>query len=170
MQRDSADNQQGNKKNMRRKPRVLMARFHLDGHERGLMTVMQALRDAGMEVIYIRFINPKEIVKAALEEDADIIGVTSSQGEHLMVCSLLMEELHKNQLKIPVIVGGVVPSADVPKLMNMGIRRFFGPGSRPLDAVLFFSKIIYPGEDLEGMRQNNSSTYGAGEKEGANKR
>ncbi len=128
------------------KLRVLVARFSFDGHDRGVLTVMNALRNAGIEVIYIVFSNPKEIVKSAIEEDVDVIGVTSSQGEHLLVCSLLMEELSNNKVDVPVIIGGVVPGADMPKLINMGIRRIFGPGSKPLDAVTFISQLMNRGE------------------------
>ncbi|MFC1965101.1 cobalamin B12-binding domain-containing protein [Chloroflexota bacterium] len=128
------------------KPKILLARFSLDGHDRGVITVMDALKNAGMEVVYVLFSDPKEIVKSAIEEDVDLIGVTSSQGEHLLVCSTLMEELGNIKVNIPVIIGGVIPSADVPKLMDMGIKGVFGPGSRPGDAASFISQIIQPSE------------------------
>ena len=130
------------KKNQR--PRILIARFSLDGHDRGILTVMHALRNAGMEIVYIFFSDPKEIVKVAVEEAVDLIGVTSSQGEHLLVCSQLMDELNKQKTDVPVIIGGVIPSVDVQKLLDMGIKRVFGPGSKPSDAVSFISQIMDP--------------------------
>jgi methylmalonyl-CoA mutase C-terminal domain/subunit len=103
---------------------------------------MHALRNAGMEVVYILFSDPKEIVKVAIEEAVDVIGVTSSQGEHLVVCSRLIDEMNKKKTDVPVIIGGVIPSVDVQKLLDMGIKRVFGPGSKPSDAVSFVSQIM----------------------------
>lgn len=127
-----------------KRPRILIARFSLDGHDRGILTVMHALRNAGMEIVYIFFSDPREIVKVAIEEAVDVIGVTSSQGEHLLVCSRLVDELNKQKTDVPVIIGGVIPSVDVQKLLDMGIKRVFGPGSKPSDAVSFISQIMDP--------------------------
>ena len=124
-----------------RKVRVLIGRFTLDGHDRGIFTVMNALKKAGMEVIYVHFNSPLEIVNSAIQEGVDVIGLTSSMGEHLLACSVLMEELRKSELDIPVIVGGVVPTSDLPKLTEMGIKKVFGPGSKPEEAVSFISQI-----------------------------
>lgn len=124
------------------KARVLVGRFTLDGHDRGVLTVLNALRNAGMEVIYIFFSSPLEIVRTAVQENADVIGITMSMGQHMLVCSMLMEELEKQHADIPVIVGGVIPTRDVPKLMGMGIKKVFGPGSKPRDAVSFISQLV----------------------------
>ena len=126
----------------RSKPKILLARFDLDGHDRGIIFIMQALRNAGMEIVYIHFNNPREIVKSAIEEDVDLIGITSSLGQHLLISSMLMEELQNNKVNIPVIEGGVIPNVDIPELSNMGIKRVFGPGSTPQEAVTFISQII----------------------------
>jgi methylmalonyl-CoA mutase C-terminal domain/subunit len=123
-------------------PRILIARFNLDGHDRGIFTVINALKISGMEVIYILFAHPRQIVKAAIEEGVDVIGVTSSQGEHMLVCSTLMEELRNGEMNIPVIIGGVVPTADIPKLKKIGVKRVFGPGSKPSDAAAYIGQII----------------------------
>ncbi|MBI4285404.1 MAG: cobalamin B12-binding domain-containing protein [Chloroflexi bacterium] len=128
-----------------RKPKVLLARFELDGHDRGILVIMNALRNAGMEVIYIHFSDPKEIVKSALEEDVDLIGVASSIGQHLAVSRDLLDGLRTNNTDIPVIVGGVVPATDIPRLAEMGIRRVFGPGTRPQDVVAFVSQTARQG-------------------------
>ena len=113
------------------RPKILLARFDLDGHDRGIIFIMDALRNAGMEIVYIHFSNPKEIVKSAIEEDVDLIGITSSLGQHLLFSSLLMEELHNTKIDIPVIIGGVIPGTDVPELINLGVKKVFGPGSTP---------------------------------------
>ena len=136
------DYKRGAELRIHQRPRILVARFSLDGHDRGILTVMHALRNAGMEVIYILFSDPREILKVAIEEAVDVIGMTSSQGEHLLVCSRLMDEMNRQKAEIPVIIGGVIPSVDVQKLLDMGVKRVFGPGSKPSDAVSFISQIM----------------------------
>ena len=121
--------------------KALFARYTLDGHDRGIITVINACRIAGMEVVYIHFSDPGEIVKSAVEEDVDIIGVTSSMGEHLYVASNLMKALRKGKIDIPVIFGGVIPNVDMPKLLNIGVKRVFGPGLPPEEAVKFISEL-----------------------------
>ena len=125
----------------RSRPKILLARFNLDGHDRGIISIINAMRNAGMEIVYIHFSNPKEIVKSAIEEDVDLIGITSSLGQHLLFSSMLMEELSNNKVTIPVIMGGVISSIDIPKLSSMGVKRIFGPGSTPQEAVSFISQI-----------------------------
>lgn len=122
--------------------KVLLARFNLDGHDRGIITIINALKNAGMEIVYIHFSNPKEIVKSAIEEDVNLIGITSSLGQHELVASTLIEELKNKKVDFPVIIGGVVPSVDVPKLIDIGMKRVFGPGSTPEEAVSFISQTI----------------------------
>lgn len=123
------------------KIKVLLARFTLDGHDRGIVTVINACRDAGMEVIYIHFSDVREVVKSAMEEDVDIVGITSSMGQHLYVAPRLMQALRQTKMNIPVIFGGVIPTVDVPKLVNLGITRVFGPGSSPAEAVKYITEI-----------------------------
>ena len=125
----------------KRRLKILLARFDLDGHDRGILSIINAFRNAGMEIVYIHFSNPKEIVRSAVDEDVDLIGLTSSLGQHLLVSSVLMEELSNNKVNIPVIVGGVIPSVDVPKLRDMGVKGVFGPGSTPQEAISFVSQI-----------------------------
>lgn len=123
------------------KLRVLFARFTLDGHDRGLVTIIGACRDAGMEIVYIHFTDPREIVKAATEEDVDAIGVTSSMGQHMRVARELMAEIKKTGAEMPVIFGGVLPTLDIPKLLALGVKRVFGPGSAPGDAIAYIKQI-----------------------------
>jgi methylmalonyl-CoA mutase C-terminal domain/subunit len=124
-----------------KKARVLVGRFTLDGHDRGILTVTHALRNAGMEVIYTHFSNPKEIARSAVQEDVDVIGITSSMGEHSMICSLLLEELRREKATIPVIVGGVIPSSEIPVLLDLGVKKVFGPGATPGEAVSFTAQL-----------------------------
>ena len=94
-----------------------------------------------MEVVYIHFSNPKEIVTVVMEEDADMLGVTTSLGQHNLVASVLLEKLRESKVSVPVIMGGVIPGTDVPELLEMGVKRVFGPGSAPKEAVSFISEV-----------------------------
>lgn len=95
-----------------------------------------------MEVIYIHFTEAEQVVKSAIAEDVDIIGVTSSMGEHTYIAARIMEALKKNQANIPLIMGGVIPTVDVPKLLDMGVKAVFGPGSSPREAASFISQVM----------------------------
>ncbi len=130
----------------RGKIRILFARSALDGHDRGVINVISRCRDKGMEVIYIYFYDPKEVVIAAAQENVDAIGITSSIGQHLYVISELKKGLEEEKVDIPVIIGGVIPTVDIPKLLEMGVKRVFGPGSTPIEVADFLSK-------LKGERQ-----------------
>lgn len=121
------------------KMKALMARFSLDGHDRGLLSVMNSFRDAGIEVVYTYFSDPRELAKIAEEEDADIIGITSSMGQHFYVASTVLESLNERKIDAPLIMGGVIPTRDIPQLLDMGIKKVFGPGSAPSDAIDFVS-------------------------------
>ena len=122
--------------------RILIGRYHLDGHDRGILSVIAALRNAGIEVIYMLFCHPNEIIQAAIEEDPDVIGLASSLGQHEMFVPLLMEGLAEKNLNLPVILGGIVPTADVPNLMAKGVKQVFGPGSRPESAVSLVKELV----------------------------
>jgi methylmalonyl-CoA mutase C-terminal domain/subunit len=113
-----------------RKIRVVMAKVSLDGHDRGIKVVTRALRDAGMEVIYMgAFQTPERVVTTAIEEDADVIGLSFLSGEQLShtpkVINLLRE---KNITDILVLIGGVFPRQDIPKLKEMGVDEIFISG------------------------------------------
>lgn len=115
---------------MSKKIRVVMARLGLDAHWRGSIIVAQALRDAGMEVIYIGNKMPEAIVETALQEDVDIIGLSTLSGNHTTLAPKVVEILmQKGEKGIPVILGGTVPPGDIPKLKEAGILEVFGPGS-----------------------------------------
>ena len=122
-----------------RKIRVVIAKPGLDGHDRGAKIIARALRDAGMEVIYTGLRQtPEQIVGAALQEDADVIGLSILSGAHNHVCPRLMELLHEQGLTdVLVVVGGIIPDVDVPTLNAMGVRGVFQPGT-PMQTISDF--------------------------------
>ena len=113
------------------KIRALIAKPGLDGHDRGAKIVAQALRDAGMEVIYTGLRQtPEMIVEAALQEDVDVIGLSILSGAHLPLFGRVMALLHEQGLEdILVIGGGIIPEQDVPALLDLGVSAIFGPGT-----------------------------------------
>ena len=121
------------------KIRVVIAKPGLDGHDRGAKVIARALRDAGMEVIYTGLRQtPEQIVAAALQEDADVIGLSILSGAHLHICPRLVEVLREKGLQdVLVVVGGIIPDADIPKMHEMGIRGVFLPGT-PMQEIVDF--------------------------------
>jgi len=113
------------------KPRVLVGKPGLDGHDRGVKVVARALRDAGMEVIYTGLRQtPEMIVETALQEDVDGIGLSILSGAHLPLMERIMELLRENEMDdIPVFLGGIIPDEDISELEAMGVRAIFGPGT-----------------------------------------
>ena len=129
-----------------RKIRVVIAKPGLDGHDRGAKVIARALRDAGMEVIYTGLRQtPEQIASAALQEDADVIGLSIMSGAHMHICPRLMERLKEQGLDhILVVVGGIIPDVDIPKLQALGIHGIFLPGSPMQDIVQFINKHVRP--------------------------
>jgi methylmalonyl-CoA mutase C-terminal domain/subunit len=121
------------------KLRVVIAKPGLDGHDRGAKVIARALRDAGMEVIYTGLRQtPEQIVTAALQEDADVIGLSILSGAHMHICPRVMELLTEKGLEhVLVVVGGIIPDVDVPKLNAIGITGIFLPGT-PLQQIVDF--------------------------------
>jgi len=111
--------------------RVLIAKPGLDGHDRGAKVVARALRDAGFEVIYAGLRQtPEEIVRAALEEDVDLIGLSILSGAHMALFPKVLALLKKEKAaNIPVFAGGIIPDEDARRLKKAGIRAIFGPGT-----------------------------------------
>ena len=122
-----------------RKPRILVGKPGLDGHDRGAKVVARALRDAGMEVIYTGLRQtPEMIVEAALQEDVDAIGLSILSGAHMPLMARIMELLKENEMEdVPVFLGGIVPQDDVDALQEMGVAGVFGPGSSMDDITKF---------------------------------
>lgn len=125
------------------KLRVLIAKAGLDGHDRGLKIVARALRDAGVEVIYLGIHNrPAALVSAALQEDVDAIGLSIHSAAHMTLFGDVMKLLKKHQLSdVTVFGGGIVPAADIDKLKQLGVREIFGPGAT-LEEIVRFVKTI----------------------------
>lgn len=127
---------------MKKGIRVLLARLGLDAHWRGSIVVAHALRDAGMEVIYIGNQMPKEIVETAIQEDVDIIGLSSLSGNHMILAPEVVKRLReKGTQEIPVVLGGTVPPDDIPILKEAGIAGIFGPGSSLKEIIQFISAL-----------------------------
>ena len=124
---------------MTRAIRVVIAKPGLDGHDRGAKVIARALRDAGMEVIYTGLRQtPEHIVEVALQEDADVIGLSILSGAHNHICPRLVTLLREKGLDdVLVVVGGIIPDADVPKLEAIGIGGVFQPGT-PMQAISQF--------------------------------
>jgi len=124
---------------MARKLRVVIAKPGLDGHDRGAKVIARALRDAGMEVIYTGLRQtPEQVVNAALQEDADVVGLSILSGAHNHIAPKLMELLKANGLDdVLVVIGGIIPDVDVPKLHAMGVKGVFLPGT-PMQEIIDF--------------------------------
>ena len=124
---------------MARKIRVVIAKPGLDGHDRGAKVIARALRDAGMEVIYTGLRQtPEQIVSAALQEDADVIGLSILSGAHNHICPEVLRLLKEQGLDdVLVVVGGIIPDVDAQKLKEMGIAAVFPPGT-PMQEIVGF--------------------------------
>lgn len=119
------------KANKDRKIKVLVTKVGLDGHDRGAKVVASLLKEAGMEVVYLgMFLMPKDIVDAAIDEDVDVIGLSTLSGGHLVFTPQIVEEMKKGGLDdVRLILGGIIPVEDVPTLKEMGVDEVFPAGS-----------------------------------------
>src|SRR6266542_2190830 len=124
---------------MARKLRVVIAKPGLDGHDSGAKVIARALRDAGMEVIYTGLRQtPELIASAALQEDADVIGLSILSGAHNHIAPRLMQLLKDKGLDdVLVVIGGIIPDVDIPKLKEIGVRGIFLPGT-PMQEIVDF--------------------------------
>ncbi len=121
----------------KRKIRVLATKPGLDGHDRGIKVIANALMDAGMEVVYTGLRqSPEQIVETAVQEDVDVIALSILSGAHDFLFPRIMELLkEKNVDDVLVIGGGIIPDEDIPSLKKMGIAEIFGPGTYTGDIV-----------------------------------
>ncbi len=119
--------------------RVLVAKPGLDGHDRGAKVVARALRDAGMEVIYLGLHQtPEQIVRAAIDEDVDVIGLSILSGAHMTVFPRVLEMLRERGASdIKVVGGGIFPEEDAAELQRTGVARLFAPGTPTSEIVAF---------------------------------
>ena len=124
----------------RKKIRVLIAKPGMDGHYRGAIVVSTALRDAGMEVVYVGNQQPENIVNIAIQEGVDVIGLSNYSAGHLRLTTEVIENLKKKRAQdILIIVGGIIPHIDIPVLKKAGVAGVFPPGS-PVDKIVDFIK------------------------------
>jgi len=113
-----------------RKIRVLLTKSRMDAHDRGIRYVARELSHAGMEVVFTRYALPEEIVKAAIQEGSDVIGVSCSTGGHLYVAERIHDCLKEEGVKgMKVIFGGIIPDLDTREMKELGVKGIFGPGS-----------------------------------------
>jgi len=127
----------------RKTRRVLVAKPGLDGHDRGAKVVARALRDAGMEVIYLGLHQtPEQIVEAAVDEDVDVIGLSVLSGAHMTIFPVVLDLLkEKGASDIVLVGGGIIPPEDVEELEALGVKKLFGPGTPTSEIVEFIGTI-----------------------------
>jgi len=120
-----------------KKIKILVGKPGLDGHDRGAKIISLALRDAGMEVIYTGLHQTiEEIVRTAVQEAVDIIGLSIMSGAHIPISNKMLELMREQGIEdIPVVVGGVIPKQDIPRLKELGIKGVF-PGGTPFDEII----------------------------------
>src|SRR5215470_2613742 len=125
--------------------RIVLAKVGLDGHDRGVKVVARALRDAGYEVIYTGLRQtPEMVVEAALQEDAQVIGLSLHSGAHMTLFPAVVEELRKrNATDIVVFGGGIIPDDDIAELKRLGVAELFPPGT-PLQAIVNWLRGRFP--------------------------
>jgi methylmalonyl-CoA mutase C-terminal domain/subunit len=132
--------------------RIVLAKVGLDGHDRGVKVVARGLRDAGFHVIYAGlWQTPEAVVRTVADEDADWLGISLLSGAHLTLMPRVLELLRKEGLEhVGVLVGGIIPETDLPKLEKMGVARVFGPGTAIPDIVAFLRQ--------QGSRTQSTTT------------
>ena len=128
-----------------RKIRVLMSKTGLDGHDRGAKVVTYFLRNEGMEVVYLgQFQTPESVVRAAIEEGVDVIGLSCLSGEHMSFVPSMMKLISQEGIEnVLVILGGTIPRKEMPLLREMGIDEVFESGS-PMNAIIEYIKNNVP--------------------------
>jgi methylmalonyl-CoA mutase C-terminal domain/subunit len=133
--------------------RVLVGKPGLDGHDRGAKVVARALRDAGMEVIYTGLHQtPEMIVDAAVQEDVDVIALSTLSGNHLTVFPRVLELLRAEGLSgVLVLAGGIIPEEDAVRLRGLGVAKVFGPGTDTRE-VADFIRAALPSRDASAQR------------------
>jgi methylmalonyl-CoA mutase C-terminal domain/subunit len=129
---------------MERKIRVLIAKAGLDGHDRGAKVIAAALRDAGMEVIYLGLRQtPEMIVSAAIQEDVDAIGISILSGAHMTVFPGILKEMKKNEIgDVLLFGGGIIPEKDLLLLKDLGVGELFTPGASTTEVTSFLTNWV----------------------------
>ena len=129
---------------MNEKIRVIVAKPGLDGHDRGAKVIARAFRDAGFEVIYTGLRQtPEQVVNAALQEDADVVGLSVLSGAHMTLVPRITELMKKERLDdVLVVVGGIIPDQDIPKLKESGVAEVFLPGASTEEIVSYIRQNV----------------------------
>jgi methylmalonyl-CoA mutase, C-terminal domain len=116
--------------------RIVLAKLGLDGHDRGLKVVARTLRDAGIEVVYLGLRQTADtIVAAAAQEDADVVGISMHNGGHLTLAPRMLAALRDAGLDVPLVIGGIIPEADVAALRDLGVAAILSPGATADEVV-----------------------------------
>jgi methylmalonyl-CoA mutase C-terminal domain/subunit len=145
---------------MSNKIKVIMVKLGLDIHWRGALVVSKMLRDRGMEVVYLGNLFPEQIVEAAIQEGADVVGLSTLGGNHLSLGPKVVELLREKGMDdVLVIMGGVIPEEDIPALKEKGIAEVFGPET-PIDAIDSYIRSRFPGREKERSNQGGESPCG----------
>jgi len=123
--------------------RILVAKVGLDGHDRGVKVVARMLRDAGYEVIYTGlFQTPETVAAAAVDEDVDAIGLSMLSGAHLTLAPKVVEQVRQRGMDIPVVVGGIIPDQDAPKLVEQGVAAVLTPGASSAEVISTMRRVL----------------------------
>lgn len=136
---------------MYRKIRVIIAKAGLDGHDRGAKVIAAAFRDAGIEVIYLGLRQtPEMIVEAALQEDADAIGISILSGAHMTVFKKILEQMKNKELNnVLLFGGGIIPKEDIEKLKAIGVGELFTPGTPTTETIEYVKNWVNEHRALE---------------------
>ncbi len=119
-----------------RRGRILVTKVGLDGHTTGAAVVARGLRDAGFEVVNLGTrVEPSVAVASAMQEDVDAIGVSILSGAHMHIAGRLLEEMERQNVEVPLVIGGTIPGSDAGALRQMGVAEVFGPGSS-MEAII----------------------------------
>lgn len=143
---------------MAKKLRVLIAKIGLDGHDRGVKIVARALKDSGVEVIYLGIHNtPEEIVSSAIQEDVNAVGLSIHSAAHMSLFRDVMKLLKKKKAaQIAIFGGGIIPQEDIRALKKLGVRELFTPGI-PLEKIVDFVKTLpMTGKQKAGSRRHKA--------------
>ena len=126
--------------------RILVAKVGLDGHDRGVKVVARILRDAGFEVIYTGlFQTPETVAAAAVDEDVDAIGLSMLSGAHMTLAPKVVQQVRERGMDIPVVVGGIIPDQDAPKLVAEGVAAVLTPGASSDEVVSTMRRVMEDG-------------------------
>ena len=127
----------------KRKIRILLSKIGLDGHDAGVLNVAMALRDAGMEVIYLgRHVFPDQIAHVAIQEGVDIVGISSLADAHMTLVPRLIKKLREEGSDVKVILGGFIQPEDIPYLKEIGVDEVFGIGTKLNDIVEYIKEMM----------------------------